>query len=103
MKPLDLIAGAALFAAVCISSALAFDTETAHHPESIFRQPEIGFVEPENIRLECGRLPQADPDRQPELWIAVRQKSEDCAFEEYTRQQAEVWEQDPTAGVVLEP
>ena len=48
-------------------------------------------------------LPQADPDRQPELWIAVRQKSEDCAFEEYTRQQAEVWAEDPTAGVVLEP
>ena len=103
MKPLDLIAGAALFAAVCISSALAFDTETAHHPESIFRQPEIGFVEPENIRLECGRLPQADPDSQPELWTAVRQKAEDCAFEEYARQQAEVWDQDPTAGVVLEP
>ena len=101
MKPLDLIAATALFAAVCISSALAFDT--ARHPESIFRQPEIGFIEPENIRLECGRLPQADPDRQPELWIAVRQKSEDCAFEEYTRQQAEVWAEDPTAGVVLEP
>ena len=60
MKPLDLIAAAALFAAVCISSALAFDTETARHPESIFRQPET-FIEPENIRLECGRLPQADP------------------------------------------
>ena len=96
MKPLDLIAATALFAAVCISSALAFDTETA-------RQPEIGFIEPENIRLECGRLPQADPDRQPELWIAVRQKAEDCAFEEYARKQAEAWEQDPTAGVVLEP
>ena len=103
MKPLDLIAATALFAAVCISSALAFDTETARHPESIFRQPEIGFIEPENIRLECGRLPQADPDRQPELWAAVCEKAQECAFEEYARQQAEVWEQDPTAGVVLEP
>ena len=103
MKPLDLIVAAALFAAICISSAVAFDTETARHPESIFRQQERTFIEPENIRLECGRLPQADPDRQPELWIAVRQKSEDCAFEEYARQQAEVWAQDPTAGVVLEP
>ena len=82
----------ALLLAACSHSEPAPDTD--------FRQPET--VSPA-VYLECGRLPQADPDRQPELWTAVRQKAEDCAFEEYARRQAEVWEQDPTAGVVLEP
>lgn len=83
---------AALLLAACSHSEPAPDTD--------FRQPETVSLA---VYLECGRLPQVDPDRQPELWAAVREKAQECAFEEYVRRQEAVWAADPTAGVVLEP
>lgn len=79
---------------------LAACSHSEPQPDTDFRQPE---TVPSAVVLECGSLPQVDPNRQPELWAAVHEKAQECAFEEYARRQEAVWAADPTAGVVLEP
>ena len=50
----------------------------------------------------CRNLVLPNPEVEPERWIDVRQRQEDCAFAELERQRQEAWEEDPTVNVVWE-
>jgi len=97
-KLFSLLAAALALAALLVfrlpESQAATQTDAAHQPSAVALKTAM----PQG----CSNLVLPNPELEPDRWIAVRQRQEDCAFAELERQRQEAWDEDPAVNVVWE-
>lgn len=97
-KLFSLLAAALALAALLVfrlpESQAATQTDAAHQPSAVALKTAM----PQG----CSNLVLPNPELEPDRWIAVRQRQEDCAFVELERQRQEAWDEDPAVNVVWE-